>query len=318
MFTKLVKLSAPKIAGSYLVFGILWIGVTDWVVVRIANTQPQILWMQSVKGWLFVVLSGALVFGLVSIREAQLHRTQNRLRTATEQLQVIHRVFRHNLRNELTVIRGYVNLVKSSTDQQELEQHLNNAEAGMDRLELLNDDLQILDEVDTLGTEATDLIAVIEGECDQLQSQFPSITIELEAPDSIEVAADGSLKYLIRRMLEALSVRYSDTPENTHIKIAVTHTTTEVSVVARSVDHRIPEIEISPLQAGEERPLKHALGVDLWVLKWLANRFSGDVDLQVTPDDTIISISLQSDVHLEQLIKDVRQPVRLKIDEIRQ
>ena len=106
MFTKLVKLSALKIAGSYLVFGVLWIGISDRVVLQIARTQSELLWMQSIKGWLFVALSGLLVFGLVSARETQLHNTQNRLRTATEQLQVIHRVFRHNLRNELTVIRG--------------------------------------------------------------------------------------------------------------------------------------------------------------------------------------------------------------------
>lgn len=317
MFTRLVKLSAPKIAGSYLVFGVLWIGTTDWVVLRIARTQSQILWMQAVKGWLFVALSGALVFGLVSLRETQLHGTQGRLQTATEQLQVIHRVFRHNLRNELTVIRGNIGLVKSSTDQQELKQQLDNAEKGIDRLELLNEDLQILDEIQDSDTAVADLSSIIEDECDRLQSQYPSITIDLDMPVSIKVAAGNSLKYLIRRMLEALSVRYSDTPENAHLQLTVTQTTTEVSLVARSLDHQIPQIEISPLRSGEERPLKHALGVDLWVLKWLANRFDGEVDIRVTTNDTIISISLQPDAPLEQLVNEALQPLSMSVSDLR-
>jgi light-regulated signal transduction histidine kinase (bacteriophytochrome) len=308
VFTGLMKLSSRKIATIYLAFGVFWIGTTDRMVVQFAQTQSQLVWIQSVKGWVFVALSATLVFGLVSVRESQLRTARDRLRISTEQLQVIHRVFRHNLGNELTVVRGYVETVKSALDQDDLEHQLTRAHKAVSRLEELNDDLEILEtvEMDEPYTEAIDLLSVIEAECDRLQSQHQSITIDVEMPDTVKVSGyDLGMRLLVRRALEAATIRYTASSDAMNIDLTVTQTSKEVSLQIHSVDHSIPESEVAPLQAGKETPLAHAQGVDLWVLKWLANLFDGEVDIEVTPGHTTIEVSLLPVTQLEQITESI-------------
>lgn len=301
ILTKGLTLSTPRIAGAYLIFGLLWIGTTDWLAVQIAGSQSQLLWIQSIKGWVFVGLSCTLVFGLVYVRETQLQAAHDRLTIAAEQLQVIHRVFRHNLRNELTVIRGYTGNVKDEVERDDLEEQLSTAEAAVDRLEQVNEDLQILQEVEEPGTETIDLISVIDEECDRLVAQSSSVSFELELPDSTEIYGNESIRLLIQRLLEILSIRHADESEHIHVELSVAQTNTEVTVVARSLDYQIPELDVSSVQAGEERPLAHAIGVDLWVLKWLANLSDGEIDIRVASDHTTITITLVPAVQLSQL-----------------
>jgi len=301
ILTRWLTLSTSRITGAYLIFGLLWIGTTDWLAVQIAGSQSQLLWIQSVKGWVFVSLSSALVFGLVYVRETQLHATHDRLTIAAEQLQIIHRVFRHNLRNELTVIRGYTNSVKTAIEEDDLEEQLSTAEAAVGRLEQVNKDLQILQEVEEPETETIDLVPLIGEECDRLVSQSSSVSFDLDLPDSSEIYGNESVRLLVRRLLEILSIRHANESEHVNIELSVGQTTSEVTVIARSLDYKIPELDVSSLQAGEERPLAHAIGVDLWVLKWLANLSDGEVDIHVASDHTTITITLVPAVQLSQL-----------------
>ena len=130
----------------------------------------------------------------------------------------------------------------------------------------------------------------------------------MEMPATVEVyGGDSGMRLLVRRALEAIAVRHSTSSDFTHIDVSVTQTGTEVSLLIYSPDTSIPESEVAPIQAGEETPLAHALGVDLWVLKWLANRFDGEVDIVVTPDHTTIEVSLLSAAYLEQATEKLLQ-----------
>ena len=315
ILAKWLSLSTLRITGAYLLFGLLWIGTTDWLAIQLTRSQSQLRWVQSIKGWVFVGLSSALVFGLVYVREIQLRATTDRLTIAAEQLQVIHRVFRHNLRNELTVIKGYTGSVKAELERDDLEEQLLTAEAAVDRLEQVNEDLQILQEVEEPGTETIDLIPVINEECTHLLDQSSAVSFDLDLPDSTEIYGNNSIRLLIRRLLEILSIRHANESEHIHIELSVIQTNTEVRVVAKSLDYQLPELDVSSIQAGEERPLAHAIGVDLWVLKWLANISDGEIDIRVASDHTTITITLVPAVQLPQLTATIGDQLRNQPEE---
>lgn len=65
------RLSPAKITIVYFVFGIAWVASTDWLVVALFDSPETISFLQTIKGWVFVGLSAALLFGLTSFRKRQ-------------------------------------------------------------------------------------------------------------------------------------------------------------------------------------------------------------------------------------------------------
>ncbi|MDZ4161278.1 MAG: PAS domain S-box protein, partial [Burkholderiales bacterium] len=74
-------MSAKRITASFLAFGIGWILLSDWILELLVDDAGGRSSIQSVKGIVFVLLSAALVYALVRMREI----TQARLERETEQ-----------------------------------------------------------------------------------------------------------------------------------------------------------------------------------------------------------------------------------------
>jgi PAS domain S-box-containing protein len=82
----LLRLSPLRIAGAYLVFGVLWILYSDRLVERIAANAAQLTQLQTIKGWLFVVASAVVIYVLVRAGLRQLLATASRLRDSEARL----------------------------------------------------------------------------------------------------------------------------------------------------------------------------------------------------------------------------------------
>jgi len=73
---------AAKISGAYVAIGALWIGISDRLVARVASGPGAETWLQTYKGWLYVAITGALLFWLVRRYARSLHRLLGRLRAS--------------------------------------------------------------------------------------------------------------------------------------------------------------------------------------------------------------------------------------------
>ncbi|MGE5547382.1 MAG: sensor histidine kinase [Solirubrobacterales bacterium] len=67
------------VAGTYLIIGLLWITLSDRALGFIAQDIHQLTWMQTVKGWLFVMLSAGLILGLTTWAVRREHRIAERV-----------------------------------------------------------------------------------------------------------------------------------------------------------------------------------------------------------------------------------------------
>lgn len=279
-------LSATKAASIYLVFGIVWIGGTDWLAVRIAANEAQLVWLQSIKGWVFVGMSTVLIFGLVWFRERQIERVTDQLKVSVEQLQVIHRVFRHNLRNELTKFRGYLELVEPAIHEPEPREYLSLADRAAERIERLNEHLRIVESAGDPTTGVVDLVGAIEDECNHLMEDHPHIEIDMDLPADGRIHSDDSVELLIREMIEYLT----DIGDGA-VEVQLTREDPNQLVLhIEAPGVRIPDTERTPVEQGEETALAHANGVRLWVIKWLANYYSGEFALEITDQGTTFRV----------------------------
>jgi hypothetical protein len=106
---KILQLSPAKVAGLYLLFGLSWIPITDLAVLTVVESTATIAQLQTIKGWLFIGVSTVLIFGLSHVHTKQRDEVETKLELSNQQLQVLQRVFRHNIRNDLNVVQEHQN-----------------------------------------------------------------------------------------------------------------------------------------------------------------------------------------------------------------
>lgn len=88
-----------KITLWYLVFGVLWILVSDHIMATLASNIEGLTFLQTAKGWLFVLISGILIFGL-SRKSFQEHLEKDREKYS---------LFRNTIKGVYHILLNYLN-----------------------------------------------------------------------------------------------------------------------------------------------------------------------------------------------------------------
>jgi signal transduction histidine kinase len=274
---RLWRLTPGRIAGGYVLFGVAWIGVSDQVVLALFETESTRLTAQTVKGWVFVGLSALLIFGLSSVREQQLKRARQRALAASQQLQVLHRVFRHNIRNDMTVIRGYAQLLHDRVDEDAVNQWANRVLETATEIIELSEKLQVVGDVDDEPDGTVDLVVIVETELDQFRNKYPGVDLSVALPERALVAGTWTVQYAVREALENAMEHHPAAPGDRQIGVALATSDGTATLEIADDGPGIPRAEIAPIEAGEEKPLSHGSGVGLWLIAWLCEKNGGSV-----------------------------------------
>jgi signal transduction histidine kinase len=280
----LAEIRSPRtVLGVYLAFGVLWILVTDWLVVAMLETPETITTVQTVKGWVFVGLSGLVVFGLTTLRQRDIRRSRERLHRVSQQLQVLQRVFRHNIRNDITVIRGHLDLERSAERGADLDKAAQRTEA----VATLSNKMQVVSDVDIVETDHSrvDLVSIATDAITASKREYPDANISLDAPDRAEIYGDEVLRHAISELIENAIKHNPAPPEECEVRVEITTRNKEVTLSVSDNGLAIPDHEIEPLRADEETKLSHTSGVGLWIAKWLCEYCRGSLSFE-TDDGT--------------------------------
>lgn len=73
------RTSSVRVAGTYLVAGVLWIVLSDRLLAAVIRDAGALSAIQTLKGWFFVAVSAALIAWLVAREARRLSRTEARL-----------------------------------------------------------------------------------------------------------------------------------------------------------------------------------------------------------------------------------------------
>ncbi len=85
---------ALAIAGAYACIGFLWIALSDGFVASLDLPPDQITRLQNLKGWAYVAVTAALLYGVLHYLFARLERTRKQVEAGHTQLTVLNRLYR--------------------------------------------------------------------------------------------------------------------------------------------------------------------------------------------------------------------------------
>lgn len=234
-------------------------------------------------------LSGA--YGVLSGRVVSLRDVTDR-RQREQRLDVLNRILRHNVRNELNVVRGNIELTRQSLDgdQKRLDDAIEGLDGVIERSNKVGRLSRLLD-ADENG--ALDIAAELRGEFGRETRPNLSGRVELDLPAELYVTGGPSLVSAFDELVtNALEHNDSEQP---NVRISVDEIASDDTHVVLTVSDNGPGIdrqEVDALADGQETPLQHASGVGLWLVHWLVQRAGGSLSFENTADGCTVRIRL--------------------------
>ena len=294
----LLDLSPEKIAAVYLIFGVLWVGTTDSIVVALFDSPETITFLQTVKGWIFVVLSSVLVFGLAYVHQHQHEQSEERIQTVSEQLQVLHRFIRHNIRNDLNVVMTRAEIAMEHTKDQQRDS-LETVKQKASDLVAMSEKLRVASSLELDEDRQTaDLTALTRDAVKTVRRAHPHVEITTDLEETSPVYGDYTIYRAVVELLENAIEHHQGSAAACEISVAISRRSGRFELEVVDNGPPIPSDEIESLRSGVESDLTHMSGVGLWMVKWVCECHGGELKVDTDgPQETTAVLVFEQAEH---------------------
>jgi PAS domain S-box-containing protein len=256
---------------------------------RVAESgQPETLeWQGETSGgervWLEVKVAPAVIGG--EQRTVSIQRDITDRKRREQRLEVFNRILRHNLRNQLDVIRSHAEELADRTADDHAERIITAVDelAGIgrrarevDRILSQNDTLTDIDLAQTLRETVETMEPTDEDVA--VTTEFPGEMRLLTDEETITMAVESALENAFEYATSAVTVAIEDHPNGCVITIS-------------DDGPGIPDEELVPIEAQTETRLQHGRGLGLWQLRWCVDNLNGQLSFE-TEEGTTIRITV--------------------------
>jgi len=226
---------------------------------------------------------------LVSLRDV----TERRQRE--QRLDVLNRLLRHNLRNDLNLVRGSAELLESSVPEKE-RYRIDQMTETIDALVASSNKIgQIADALEDDRTRTFDVAEELDRIVADARRRYPDASISVDCPEGTVVEAGLSMAAPLEELIDN-AVQH--TAGRASIRIRVTEADHQQIAISVSDDGPgIDQQEREAVTTGEETPLRHGSGVGLWLVKWIVRKYGGTLSFG-DDEGTTVTITLpRGDAH---------------------
>lgn len=269
-------LTPLRIALIYTVFGFLALFASDVLMVWYVP-EPLLSQLQAVKGAGEVIVTAGLIFVLSRSYHAQLGGVTEQIDRQREELEVLHRVLRHNLRNNLNQILGYAELIHNRNGfHAECESIL----SAVDRLARYTEQARRINRVTRGNGRVTfDLSDLIPGLLHEHDHVTHAVRVDVAVPDAATVEANHMFPAALEELVANAITHNDSAPPCVTIQVDdYAPLMTEIRIEDNGPG--IPDSEIEPLRERREDPLSHPSGMGLWFVDWTVEHSNGAFTIQ--------------------------------------
>jgi len=225
---------------------------------------------------------GVVTGHLLSLRDV------TRRRQREQRIDVLNRLLRHNIRNEMNVVRGNADLLSDSvgpTERERIDRIIRTVDGIVDRSNKIG---RVSEALESERPRPLALESLLTQVVSEGRDRHPNADISLSCPDECWVDGAPSLSLAIGELLDN-AVEHGG-PEPT-VDIGVDVTDAGVEVLVSDDGPGIAEHERSVILSGEETPLQHGSGVGLWLVKWVVRNLGGTLSFR-DGSGTVVAIEL--------------------------
>jgi len=228
------------------------------------------------------LITRLLGYELESAQRDQQLRTQQNLTT------VLNRILRHNLRNNMTVIRGFAaEICSDHPDQHDAEPRLFDS---IDQLIELGEKARELEAAfdETASPQSTDMDALVAYCLKTVEAAYDVGSVSLDS-ESVTASVRPSFETALTELLENAAKHGGETPT---ITVGIERTPRSIIIEITDDGPGLPKQEQAVLTNEVETPLVHGSGLGIWLAYWIVTTHGGDLESTVTDAGTTMRISL--------------------------
>ena len=211
---------------------------------------------------------------VISLRDV----TDRRVRQ--QRLTVLNRVLRHNLRNEVEVIKSHTEELAADGESE----HTAAIVAAADRISGLGDTARNIDEFVSTATETetVDLAGLVRETRARIETETDA-SVGLTGPETAVVRTNRqALRGAVRSAVENATEHGASA-----VELAVEPTDDGYEVVVSDDGVGIPQRDRELIDTGTETPLRHGIGLELWRLNWAVAAIGGSLSFDTRQDATV-------------------------------
>lgn len=206
-------------------------------------------------------------------------------RRRQQRIQVLNRVLRHNLRNDINAVKGFVGLLADSDG--ETTAYRDRVDTKLDGLVSIGDKAQSTEQVINAEPRTDSPISLEELVWAAADADHkPHLQMTNGLSETTVLVNPAILESVVAEILDN-AVRYGE-----DVTITVGYDPETTTLTLADDGPGIPEDEILALEIEQETALNHGSGLGLWLIKWGVNRFGGSVVFETGSSGTTIDIQL--------------------------
>ena len=282
----------------------LSVPVAVGVLLTVVGVRPALAYLFP-SLFINTIAAGAVIGLLLgTVRELRReHRTATKL---NQRNSVLNRVLRHNLRNDTSIILGYLDLLRELPDGDAADEAYR---IIVDRVEELIDlsesarRIEHLDRRNRGDAGPVDLVSLVEERVAVYESTDADATFELELPDEAWADVGPLCKSAIDNLVEN-AIQHTTVRPTVGIAVGPTRGDDDaIEVAIADEGPGIPDQEIQALSDSAESQLHHGSGLGLWVAKWVAESYGGEIRFDETPSGgSVVTLVLPAASRVDRLI----------------
>jgi signal transduction histidine kinase len=200
-----------------------------------------------------------------------------------QQLEVLNRVLRHNLRNDAGVVHGYADILVDRVNDDATRDMADAIERRAAALAALGDKARTVERlIDGERPQDVDVTACLDPVVADVRERYPDADVALDTRAAVTASlSKRALVAVVENLLEN-AVRHHDgdgverADGGAWARVVVERADGTLLVRVLDDGPGIPDAELEAVEAGEETDLSHGSGLGLWIVHWAAGALGAD------------------------------------------
>jgi PAS domain S-box-containing protein len=222
-------------------------------------------------------------YGVVSGHLISLRDITDR-RQREQRLDVLNRLLRHDIRNEMNVVKGNADLLRDTADADERERLSRIISTVDDIVDRSNKIGRVTETLETEQHSPTALQTLLESVASDARDRRPDVTVTLTCEDGLWIRGGPSVRIALEELVENAVEHQATDGGPVEVEITATRAdgTPGVRVAVHDNGPGIADHERDVIRSGTETPLKHGSGVGLWLVNWIVRNLGGRMSFPET------------------------------------
>lgn len=195
-------------------------------------------------------------------------------------LQVLNRVLRHNLRNDLNVVLGYAEMIDQRVEDETVSEWSETLIETAEEVASLSNRARSLDRTmreGSLRDYSVEIRPLVDDVIGEYRSEFAEATFDVDV-DDVRVVGDGRIELALTELLEN-SVEYGG--KQVHVRVCTDEGDDRVELSVADDGPGIPDFERAIVdESAEITQLEHGSGLGLWIVRWVCDSCGGHLQFE--------------------------------------